>query len=140
MPTLREIKLIKTAQGALGMDDATYRAMLQRVSGVTSCKDLTPLGVAKVLRELNRLGFAVEQKPFVAARANVPLSRAAMMKKIRALLADAGREMSYADNTANRMFKIQRVEWLDDVQMNKLVAALAIDKKRRAGRGNNDRA
>ena len=140
MATPREIKLIKTAMGKLGMDDATYRAMLQRVAGVTSCKNLTQLGVAKVLRELTRLGFAVEQKPFVAARANVPLSRAAMMKKIRALLADAGREMSYADNTANRMFKIQRVEWLDDVRLNKLVAALAIDKKRRAGRGNNDRA
>ena len=140
MATPREIKLIKTAQGALGMDDATYRAMLQRVAGVTSCKNLTPLGVARVLRELNRLGFAVEQKPFVAARANVPLSRDAMMQKIRALLADAGREMSYADNTANRMFKIERVEWLDDGQLNKLLAALAIDKKRRAGRGNNDRA
>lgn len=140
MPTPKETRLIHTAKRALEMDDATYRAMLQRVAGVTSCKNLTPLGVAKVLRELNRLGFAVEQKPFVAARANVPLSRAAMMKKIRALLADAGREMSYADNTANRMFKIQRVEWLDDAQLNKLVAALVIDKKRRAGRGNNDRA
>ena len=134
MATPREIKLIKTAQGALGLDDATYRAMLQRVAGVSTCKSLSPLGVARVLRELNRLGFAVEQKPFVAARANVPPSRDAMMKKIRALLAGAGREMSYADNTANRMFKIQRVEWLDDVQLNKLVAALAIDKKRRAAR------
>ena len=134
MATPREIKLIKTAQGALGMDDATYRAMLQRVAGVTSCKNLTPLGVAKVLRELNRLGFAVEQKPFVAARANVPLSRSAMMKKIRALLADAGREMPYADGMANRMFEIERVEWLADDQLNKLVAALAIDKKRRVAR------
>lgn len=130
MPTPKEIKLIKTAMGRLGMDDATYRAMLQRVAGVTSCKSLTPLGVARVLRELTRLGFAVEQKQFVAARANVPLSRTAMMKKIRALLAAAGREMSYADNTANRMFKIQRVEWLDDVQLNKLVAALSINARR----------
>jgi phage gp16-like protein len=39
------------------------------------------------------------------------------------------------------MFKIERVEWLDDVQLNKLVAALAIDKKRRAARsGDNGRA
>lgn len=130
MPTPKEIKLIKTAMGQLGMDDATYRAMLQRVAGVNSCKNLTPLGVARVLRELNRLGFVVEQKPFVAARASVPASRDAMMKKIRALLAAAGREMSYADNTANRMFKIQRVEWLDDVQLNKLIAALSINARR----------
>ena len=141
MPTPKEIKLIKTAVGKLGMDDATYRSMLQRVAGVTSCKSLTPLGVARVLRELNRLGFAVEQKPFIAARANVPPSRGAMMQKIRALLADAGWEMQYADNTANRMFKIEKVEWLDDGQLNKLVAALAIDKKRRAARsGDNGRA
>ncbi len=47
-----------------------------------------------------------------------------MMRKIEALLLDNGWTWNYAHGTAKKMFKVDRVEWLSDGNMHKLVAAL----------------
>lgn len=130
MPTAKEIKLIKTAQRALGMDDAGYRAMLQRVAGVTSCKSLTPTGVGRVLRELERLGFSAA-KP---GRPNVPEARQPQIKKIGALLAEAGRGWNYVNTMSRKMAGVDKIDWCDSSQLSKIIAALSIDAARH-GRG-----
>lgn len=116
------------------MDDADYRAMLKRIAGVDSAKKLTPTGVARVMREFKRLGFtATPAKSAGRKTPNVTVDRQALIGKINALLADAGRPWAYADAMAQRMFRVDRVDWLEYPLLQKLVAALSIDA-RRAGR------
>ncbi|HHF7476546.1 TPA: phage protein GemA/Gp16 family protein [Neisseria meningitidis] len=44
---------------------------------------------------------------------------------------DDGWTWNYAHGTAKKMFKVDRVEWLSDGNMHKLVAALQIAANRR---------
>lgn len=122
---------IHIAKAQLGLDDDTYRALLARVAGVRSAKDLTKRQVGAVLREFERLGF----KPAPAKKAGraVPKpapERAAQIGKIEAFLAEAGRPWAYADAMALRMFQIERVEWLDSGQLQRLVTAFVYDAQR----------
>lgn len=121
---------IHIAKAQLGLDDDTYRALLARVAGVRSAKDLTTRQVGAVLREFERLGF--QPKPARKGRAApVPAAdRAALIGKIEAQLSEAQRAWAYADAMALRMFKVERVEWCDTDQLRRLVAALAYDAKR----------
>lgn len=126
-PTLAKIHIAKKQ---LGLDDATYRAMLQTHGGVTSSKNLSPVGAAKVLAHLERSGF----KPKAAAHGKKPNTtpdRAAQIRKVEALLADAGRHWAYADGMAQKMFKIDKLDWLNAEQLGKVIAALGYDAKRR---------
>ncbi|WPP47116.1 regulatory protein GemA [Pseudomonas sp. AN-1] len=130
---LRQANLAKIhiAKKALGMDDDIYRALLARVAGVTSAKDLGPRQVSAVLAEFQRLGWQPTSNPRAGrARPKLARSRQAVMSKVEALLAEAGRPWSYADSMAERMFRIARVEWLDDNQLTRLMQALIIDAGR----------
>jgi len=51
-------KLIHTAQRKLGMDDETYRDMLQNVAGVRSSKYLSPAQFSVVMTHMEKCGFA----------------------------------------------------------------------------------
>lgn len=53
----RKIALLKTAVRQLGLDDATYRALLRRCAGVSSAKALDDHGLDVVMAELERAGF-----------------------------------------------------------------------------------
>lgn len=128
MSTLAKIHV---AKAQLGLDDETYRALLARIAGVRSAKDLNKRQIGAVLAEFERLGFK-PNTPKKAGRA-VPKAapgRAAMIGKIEAFLAEAKRPWSYADAMALRMFKVERVEWCDADQLRRLIAALTYDAKR----------
>lgn len=127
---------IHIAKAQLGMDDDTYRALLARVSGVRSAKDLGPRQIAEVLREFERLGFQAKPATKAKGRAkpNPSEGRQALIDKIGAQLTEAGRPWSYADAMAFRMFKVARVEWCDPDQLRRIVAALAYDAKRNGRR------
>lgn len=58
----REIKLIHVARRELGLDDATYRAVLQTVAGVASSSDLDWQGRKKLLDHFKQKGFKVKSK------------------------------------------------------------------------------
>lgn len=53
------------------------------------------------------------------------------LRKIEAQLADAKRPWAYVDAIARRMFGVARVGFCDPSQLGKIIAALAIDAKRR---------
>lgn len=123
---------IHIAKSQLGLSDDEYRALLGRVAGVSSAKDLTNRNVGAVINELQRLGW----KPAPAKKAGrkaprPPRTRATVMRKVEALLADAGRPWAYADGMAKHMFGADRVDWLDDDQLNRLMQGLVIDANRR---------
>lgn len=125
-----DLSKIHIAKKDLGLDDETYRAVLQRVTGVTSAKDLSPLKIAAVLVEFKRLGWRPKAKKGGRAAPKVAIDREKLVGKIQAFLAEAGRQWAYADGMAQRMFKVERVEWLNAQQLGSMVSALAYDAKR----------
>lgn len=128
---LKLLAKIHIARQQLGMADEAYRALLFRIAGVHSAKDLNDHQPLAVLAEFKRLGFQPQSpKKQGRARPKPARTRVAMVKKIEALLAEAGRPWDYADATALRMFKIQRLEWLDDLQVQKVMQALIMDAAR----------
>lgn len=133
--TTRNLQLSKIhiAKKDLGLDDETYRALLGRVAGVRSAKDLNPRQIGAVLAEFTRLGW--ESAPAKQKGRKAPTAapdRAKLVGKIEALLAEAKRSWAYADGMALRMFKVERVEWLDPQKLQKMVAALTYDARRHA--------
>ena len=56
-----QLSKIHIAKKDLGLDDETYRALLVRVAGVRSAKDLNPRQTGAVLAEFARLGWEPTQ-------------------------------------------------------------------------------
>lgn len=124
-------QLIQIARRQLGMEDDSYRALLERVAGVSSSTKLTPRQIGRVLAELERLGWtSTSTKPAGRPAPQVTEDRQPLVNKIEAFLAEAGRPWSYADAIGKRVCKVDRVEWMDCEQLRKLIAALAYDAKR----------
>lgn len=121
---------IHIAKKELALDDDTYRAMLQSIAGVSSSKDLTVAGVNKVLAHLKRCGWKPKTGAKTGKRPSVGRDRKALVGKVEALLAEAKRSWAYADAMAKRMFTVDKVDWLNAEQLQKLVAALTYDAKR----------
>lgn len=125
-----QLSKIHIAKKDLGLDDETYRALLGRVAGVRSAKDLNPRQIGHVLAEFTRLGWqSTTAEKARKAPAPAP-DREKLMSKVEAFLAEAKRSWAYADGMALRMFKVERVEWLDPEQLRKVVAALTYDARR----------
>ena len=122
---------IHIARQQLGLDDADYRALLGRVAGVTSSKQLNDRTAGRVLRELERLGF--QPKPGTKTRGK-PHNFNQMREeitKIEALLADMKLPWSYADSIAKRMYKIERCAWLKRPDhFAGIIAALHVEQKK----------
>lgn len=129
----RQIARIHMGKATLGLDDETYRALLVRVTGVASSADMTPDQRNAVIAELVRLGFKAEDPDRQRKQARRPkgLRSRPMLRKVEALLASSERPWQYAHSLAQRMFKTERVEWLPDNQLHKLVSALQVDADRR---------
>lgn len=120
----------KQLEKTMGMDDSSYRALLLRVGGHDSSAKMTPAQRNAVIAEMVRLGFKEKpRKPYPGAPANI--DQVPMLGKVEALLADSSREWAYAHAMADRMFGVDRVEWLRHDQLHKLVAALQVDANRR---------
>lgn len=128
-----ELAKIHIAKQQLGLDDDTYRVMLWTIARVSSSRDLDSFGRKRLLDHLRSRGFVGKSKPgtrFPGRPHNV--AQSPQLRKVEALLADARRPWSYADAMCVRMFRVDRVAFCDAQQLQKLIAALAIDQKRRA--------
>lgn len=127
----RDMAVIHIAMKQLGMDDATYRAMLWAVARVETSKDLDYTGLQRVIDHLKKRGFKSRhgRKPKVSA------DRTAQLAKIEALLTDAGRPWTYITagrpSLVKRICRVEQIEWANSEQLAKLIAALVIDKQRR---------
>ena len=124
---------IHIAKAQLGLSDDEYRAILARTAGVESAKQLTNRNVGNVLNEFRRLGFVPKPSKRAGRQApRPPATRGRVMAKIEAMLTHAGRPWAYADGMAKRMFQVERVDWLEDDQLQRLMQAMIIDAKRHA--------
>ena len=127
-PRLIELAKIHIGRDQIGMPVEAYRDLLWTLARVRSSADLDEYGRKKIIAHLERCGatFAKKKRPRPAR------DKAGLVSKIRAMLAEANRQDAYADGMAQKMFKVDRFEWLDPDQLRRLVAALVYDAKRRA--------
>ena len=127
---------IHIAKKELGLEDGTYRDILEGVLGVrslTGVKDRQKL--TRVIMHLRACGWE-DSRP-QAARHTPPRpieGCEALMGKIGAYLAEAKRPWSYATALSKRLCKIDALEWCKAEDLAKIVAALDYDAKRRARR------
>lgn len=131
------ISRIKIAQKELGLDDATYRAVLERVTGKRSCADMDVAELESVVADMRSHGFKPKGNPHGKPHLR-RTSSAAMLDKVEALLTVSGKHWNYAHAMARRMFGKDKVEYLDDTQLHKLVAALQIAANRKTEKASGD--
>lgn len=81
LPRNTLIKLVHTGQRALGLDDATYRDMLEGLTGLRSCGDrkMTQKKLTAVLARMRELGFSAASQ---AAAPKPPKSPPASPKQL----------------------------------------------------------
>ncbi len=127
------IGAIKAGQAHLGWDDATYRTVLERLTGKNSATRCTLDELQTVREYMHKQGFP---RSFArhGRRPKVALTKKTILAKIEALLAEAKRPWAYAEGLAANMFKQHVLEWLTDEQLASVMKALIIDAKRH-GRG-----
>lgn len=128
------IRAIKCAQRQLGLDDGTYRALLEGQTGKTSATLLTVHEQGVVLDYMRRHGAP---NPKRAARDGgrkrlAPANdRAALMRKVHALLNELHRvtgephSLNYADAICKRNGWAERVDFCAPGDLHSLVGALA---------------
>ncbi|MDQ7002627.1 MAG: regulatory protein GemA [Ghiorsea sp.] len=127
-----ELAKIHIAKKDLALDDDTYRDILQRVCKVESASKLDSQGRFKLLQHFESLGWK-KTRPKYGRKPRVNGDKTALMGKLEALLADGRMPWAYADSMAKRMFKVDKVGWLDAPKLHKLVAALQIQANRTNG-------
>ncbi len=123
---------IHIAKKDLHLDDDTYRDVLWRVTGKRSCKDMTIVQLQDVAKDMEKSGFKPKAAPKHGKKPSVVGKREPLMGKIHAMLTDMGLHWNYAHGMADSMFKIKRLQWLNDSQLYKLTQALSVHQKREA--------
>lgn len=131
---------VHIAAKALGLDDETYRDMLEALTGKRSAGKLTEKQLVLVVAALRAKGWN-DGDPRPARKKPAPRATpgcAPLLGKIEALLADAGRPWAYAAGMAQRMYQVERLEWAKPEQLRGIIAALVKDARRRASRAQQD--
>jgi phage gp16-like protein len=133
------------AKQELGMDDDAYRQALHDAFGVRSCKMLNDAeliafadGLARMLPDKHPQRRADATDPgrdYPGRPRNIrpgpaETSRSAQLRKIEALLAEAGYPWSYADALAQRICKVERTAFVPEHELYKIITALELDAKR----------
>ena len=137
---------IHLAKKQLTMDDDTYRAMLKNVIGTDSCKTANVIQLQNVIDYLVKNGAVLTNRKSYGRRphnisSKSPQSTAELLQKIEALLADAGRSWDYLTAKSRyptsfleRITGKQALEFCDSKELQKIIAALSYDQKRRAAK------
>jgi phage gp16-like protein len=137
----RLIGKLHIAKTQLAMADTSYRAMLQRITGQASSSLCSEGQLVELLAECKRLGFVARtradtgRKPVAAADDPRRISDG-QIRKIEALLSAKASQQgatvpwAYADALAQRLCKVERVQWLNAMQAGKVIAALQYDVRR----------
>ena len=128
------LAMIHIAAKQFGWTETEYRDHLFSVCRVRSAADLDAHGREQFIAHLKALGWKPKpgRTPKTRGRPR-NLDRSAMMRKIEALLADAGRPWHYADELAAKLTKPkkERIAFCNDNDLHKVVVALELDARRR---------
>ena len=132
--------LIHVAKTQLNMTDDDYRAMLQRVAGVASSRDLNEGGLSAVMAEFKRLGFVAaksQRKPKGAGGTGPNSPTAAQWR----LLEERARQVGYSGLADPRFIawmkprgKVDHPRFLDMDGARRVIAALGNWIERKSGK------
>lgn len=131
--------LLHVAKAQLGLRDDDYRALLSRAGGVASSRDLTDASFARVMAELERLGFRsrADSADFGRNR-HWSMASGRQLAFIRELWGDftegAGMDANLDKWLRNR-FGVGALRMLDGAKAHKVIAALLAMNKRKGGGG-----
>jgi phage gp16-like protein len=122
----------------LGIDEDTYRDMLQSLTGKRSAKDMTPQERWKVLREQKRLlgeelvplAPEAKRKHSYPGRPAVIPALEPQIGKIEALLCELKKPWTYVNTIAERQAKVSLVQWSDPEYLRGIITALVKQVKR----------
>lgn len=103
--------------------------MLYNLTGRNSCRDLSDKQLVMIIAHLRSRGWEGETGS-TTARPKVNPNFEPLRSKIGALLANSGKEWSYADSIVRRMYGIPGLPWADRAQMTACIAALTRQAKR----------
>ena len=124
------IAKVKIAQQQLGLDDDTYRDLLEGAVGKRSAAKMDEKELTTVIEVMKSKGFQDQSSGHEADKPDVTEAKKALVGKIEALLADGNKPWRYAEAMAERMFNRKRIQWLNTDQLHRLVAALQINANR----------
>ena len=124
MQKKRLIQLIHIARNELGMDEDTYRQMLQGLTGKASTKGMDTTQLNCVLESMKKKGFRV--KPARKASSGLPLDNHPQSRKIRALWLEIARWIK-------RETGISALRWLSTEQASSVIEKLKKWQRRAAG-------
>ncbi|WP_427500778.1 gp16 family protein [Methylomonas sp. MED-D] len=126
------IAKIHIGKKQLAMDDETYRAMLLTHGNVKSANELSSEGLNRVIRHLEQAGAKFTSKKHGRKPHNLPSGsdREPKLRKIEALLAEAGYPWEYAAALAKRMYKKDALEFCGHEQLSGIITALTKDARR----------
>lgn len=124
MTRAADLARIHIAKKALGFDDETYRAVLERITGETSSKNLSPAARAKLITEFYRFGWSNPVKTF-------KLSQKSYVRKIYALWGALKRDGIWREKSpaslhhfAKKITGCDNLEWLTYPEASKVIEAL----------------
>lgn len=129
-----DLAKIHIARKDLAMDDADYRAVIERITDGrhNSASTLNPVERKALLAEFKRFGWK-PKPPADAAATPVPRQSARrMLWRIRKLAGARGEP--YIDGLAKKMFGLSSVRFANDLQLHSILAALEIDRRRQLKR------
>ena len=138
-PSMRrraELARIHLQVQQLGLDEEVYRIFLHRLTGKRSAADLDARERAIVLDQLAmELGHKRRRATFPGRPHNLESPAAPPeLRKIEAMLAEAGKPWAYADAMAKRIAKVESCAFLDAAGARKVLAALTYDARRHGRR------
>ncbi len=132
----RELAKIHIAKKQLGLDDATYRAILMNIAGVESSADLDAKSRKRVIAHFVSSGFQPTRgkTPHPGTPHNFQSGNSRQLRLIEALLSELQKPWSYADAIAKRMYGVERIAWCKPKHLNAVISALKKNKSRQQKR------
>lgn len=121
------IQKIHIGKNELGMDKNTYVQFLLDTVDKHSCTVMTDAELMQVLQAMKAKGFVVKSNKYgkrPMASKTAP-QRQKLMDKIGAFLASMQKSWHYGHAIGKRAFGIERLQWLTDEQLHKVVQMLA---------------
>ena len=135
MLTRKQLGLLHVAKKRLGLTDDDWRALLMRVAGVESSRDLDAFGFAPVMDVLRHLGFTSD-----FAKANLggrpgwaTAGQVAIIKRMWSELHDGAVDDAALDRWIAR-FGVSSLRFVDQPTASKVIGALKSWKSRVAAR------
>lgn len=118
---------IHMGKKALNLDEDTYRDMLENVTGKRSAKDMSMDELVKVIQHLDQHGFSKRE---FGNKPKVKQSKEALIGKIEAHLTEHKLHWNYAKGIAKQMFQKDALEFCNESELHRIVAALEYRAKR----------